>query len=305
MQMRFLWLRIFLRTYPDGLVARQPLKSPLPSFRKGGFWGFEPYFLITFLFLSVTLFSQQEVFAHVKGAHPVEQEPLGIDEQLGRSIPLDATFNDEQGNPIRLRQLIHQPTILALVYLHCRNVCGILLENLADTLDKLPAEPGKDYVALAISFDENEKPPLALKNKEMYLKMIQRPFPGTAWRFLTGDRENIQKLTQAVGFHFKRVGEDFEHPVALIILSPGGKIIRYMNGIDTLPFDLKMALVEAKEGRIGPTISKVLRFCFSYDPKAKKLVFNALRVTGVVTLLFAAGILFLALKRERRPASKE
>jgi protein SCO1/2 len=82
------------------------------------------------------------------------------------------------------------------------------------------------------------------------------------------------------------VGEDFEHPVILIILSPEGKIVRYMYGIDILPFDLKMALVEAKEGRIGPAISKVLRFCFSYDPKGKKIVFNILRVSGVVTLVF-------------------
>jgi protein SCO1/2 len=261
------------------------------------------YFLAMLFFLSVALFSQQTAFAHVE--QPGKQGTLGIDEQLGRSVPLDATFNEENGHPVRLGQLINKPTILALVYLHCRNVCSILLENLADTLDKLPAEPGKDYVALAISFDENEKPALALKNKEMYLKMIQRPFPETAWRFLTGDRENIRKLTEAVGFHFKRVGEDFEHPVALVILSPEGKITRYMNGTDMLPFDLKMALVEAKEGRIGPTISKVLRFCFSYDPKAKKLVFNVLRVTGVVTLLFAASILFLALKRGKGPASKE
>ncbi len=122
---------------------------------------------------------------------------------------------------------------------------------------------------------------------------------------MTGDRENIRKLTHAVGFRFKRVGEDFEHPVTLIILSPDGKITRYMYGIDILPFDVKMALVEAKEGRVGPAISKVLRFCFSYDPKAKKLVFNTLRVTGVVTLVFGASVLYLALKRKNRSTREE
>ncbi len=253
--------------------------------------------LISLLFAGIT--RHREALAHVEDLG--KKEALGIDQNLGRFIPLDATFKDEHGNSVTLRQLIHKPAILALVYLHCRNVCSILLENLATTLNNLPAEPGKDYSALAISFDENEKPPLALKNKELYLKMIPRPFPETAWRFLTGDQENIQKLTHAVGFQFKRVGEDFEHPVTLIILSPEGKITRYMNGIDILPFDLKMALIEAKEGRIGPTISKVLRFCFSYDPKAKKLVFNVLRVTGVLTLLFAAFVLFVALKGKKRP----
>jgi protein SCO1/2 len=136
--------------------------------------------------------------------------------------------------------------------------------------------------------------------------MIQKPFPGDAWRFLTGDKENIQKLTEAVGFHFKRVGEDFEHPVSLIILSPEGKIIRYMYGADFLPFDLKMALIEASQGRIGPAISKVVRFCFSYDPKGQKLVFNTLKVTGIVTILFALSfILFLLFKGKRQHLEKE
>ncbi len=268
--------------------------------------GSAPYFLLGIFLISLFLSGtalHREVLAHV--AEPGKQETLGIYPKLGQFIPLDAIFKDEHGNSVTLRQLIHKPTILALVYLHCKNVCSTLLENLAMTLNDLPAEPGKDYSALAISFDENEKPPLALKNKEMYLKMIQRPFPETAWRFLTGDREDIAKLTGAVGFQFKRVGEDFEHPVTLIILSPEGKITRYMNGIDILPFDLKMALIEAKEGRIGPTISKVLRFCFSYDPKAKKLVFNVLRVTGVLTLLFAALVLFLALRGRKEPVSGE
>ena len=104
-----------------------------------------------------------------------------------------------------------------------------------------------------------------------------------------------------MGFHFKRVGEDFEHPVSLIILAPDGKIIRYMYGADPLPFDLKLALVEASQGRIGPAIAKIVRFCFSYDPKGKKLVFNTLKVTGTVTLLFALSfVAFLFFKGRKQ-----
>jgi protein SCO1/2 len=212
---------------------------------------------------------------------------IGLDERLGRYVPLDLSFQDEDGKPVQLRQIIRRPTILALVYFHCPNVCSLLLQNLSQTLNQLPADPGEDYQALAISFDETETPNLALQRKKVYLQMIQKPFPSDAWRFLTGDKETIHQLTDAVGFHFKRAGEDFEHPVTLIILSPEGKIIRYLYGADPLPFDLKMALVEASQGRIGPAIAKVVRFCFSYDPKANKLVFNMLRVTGTVTLLFA------------------
>jgi protein SCO1/2 len=244
------------------------------------------------------------VNAHVEQSKDLPN--LGIDEKLGQYVPLDLTFVDENGRTVSLRQLIHRPTILALVYLHCPNVCSLLLQNLADTLDRLPAEPGREYSVLSISFDETEKPDLALQKRKTYLKMIQKPFPEDAWRFLTGDKQNIHELTDAIGFHFKRVAQDFEHPVALIILAPDGKIIRYMYGADPLPFDLKMALVEASQGKIGPAITKVVRFCFSYDPKAKKLVFNTLKVTGTVTLFFALSfIVFLLFKGKRQHPQEE
>jgi len=244
--------------------------------------------------------------AHMEHEQPKDLSGIGIDQKVGQYVPLDLTFVDENSQPVSLRQLIHRPTILALVYLHCPNVCSLLLQNLADALERLPAEPGKEYTVLSISFDETEKPHLALQKKKTYLKMIQKPFPEDAWIFLTGDKDNIRKLTDATGFHFKRVGEDFEHPVTLIMLAPDGKIIRYMVGVDPLPFDLKMALVEASQGKIGPAITKVVRFCFSYDPKAKKLVFNTLKVTGTVTLLFALSfIVFLLFKGKRQRTQEE
>jgi len=249
------------------------------------------------------------IFFHgTLNAHVEQSKDLsgvGIDEKLGQFVPLDLTFNDEVGNQVTLKQLIHTPTILTPVYLHCPNVCSLLLQNLADILNRLPAEPDKEYRVISVSFDETEKPDLALQKKRTYLKMIQKPFPEDAWSFLTGDKENIGKVTDAIGFHFKRVGQDFEHPVALIILAPDGKIVRYMYGADPLPFDLKIALVEASQGRIGPTIAKVVRFCFSYDPKANKLVFNMLRVTGTVTLIFALSFVMFLLFKGRRQHPKE
>jgi protein SCO1/2 len=257
--------------------------------------------IIAWLFLAI--FSPNRTHVHIE--EPKDLKGIGIDQKLGQAVPPDLTFNDENGNRVSLRQIIHTPIILALVYLHCPNVCSLLLQNLADILNKLPAEPGKEYTVLSLSFDEKEKPSLALEKKKTYLKMIEKPFPEDAWRFLTGDRENIHKLTDAVGFHFKRVGEDFEHPVALIILAPDGEIVRYMYGADPLPFDLKIALVEASQGKIGPTIAKFLRFCFSYDPKANKLVFNMLKVTGTVTLLFALSFIVFLLFKGRKQHTKE
>lgn len=256
------------------------------------------------ILLLATLFFQNTAQAHVE--QPKDLSGIGIDEKLGQFIPLDLTFYDENGNPVSLKQLIHTPLILAPVFYRCPNVCSFLLFNLAGVINKLPSEPGKEYQVWTVSFDETEKPDLAFEKKKMYLKMIEKPFPEDAWRFLTGDKENIHKLTDAIGFHFKKQGEDFLHPVTLVILSPDGKITRYMYGTEFLPFDLKMALLEASEGRVGPTLSKVLRFCFSYDPQGRKYVFNTLKVTGIVTLLFALSfILFLVFKGKKKPIKEE
>jgi protein SCO1/2 len=257
------------------------------------------------IFLMGVIFFHGTLNAHVEHEQQEDLSGIGIDEKIGRNIPLDLTFYDENGNVGTLRQLVHTPTILTPVYLHCPNVCSLLLQNLADVLNRLPAEPDKEYRVISISFDETEKPDLALQKKKTYMKMIQKPFPEDTWRFLTGDKENIRKLTDAVGFHFKRVGEDFEHPVSLIILGPDGKISRYMYGTDILPFDLKMALLEASQGKIGPAISKVVRFCFSYDPKANKLVFNTLKVTGIVTLLLALSFIVFLLFKGRKQHTQE
>jgi len=269
------------------------------------FVGMRTQFAIKVLFfLTGVIFLGGAVNAHVE--QPKDLSGIGIDEKLGQVIPLDLTFYDENGKVVNLRQLIHTPTILTPVYYSCPDVCSFLLFNLAEVINRMPSEPGKDYQVLAFSFDETEKSSLALEKKRMYLKMIEKPFPEDAWRFLTGDKENIHKLTDAIGFHFKKQGEDFLHPVTVIILSPDGKITRYMYGTDFLPFDLKMAFLEASEGRVGPTLSKVLRFCFSYDPKGRKYVFNTLKITGIVTLLFALSlILFLAFKGKRQPIQEE
>ena len=252
------------------------------------------------ILLMGTTILQNPAYGHVE--KPKAGYEIGIRESQGQTIPLDLTFYDEKGQPVTLKQLIRMPAILALVYYHCPNVCSLLLQNLTDVLNRLSAEPGKDYILLALSFDEKEKPDLALQRKKFYLKMIGKPIPEEGWRFLTGGEENIRKLTDAVGFHFEKEGNDFEHPVALIILSPKGKIVRYLYGTEYLPFDIKMGLLEATEERVGPTISKALRFCFSYDPKGRKYVFNTLKVTGTVTLLFALlFIMFLVFKGKRRP----
>jgi protein SCO1 len=226
---------------------------------------------------------------------------VGIEERLGASVDLDLRFTAEDGTTVRLRDLVHAPVILSLVYFRCPNACDFLLSGLAEALQSVPAAPGKDYVALTVSIDERETPADARSAEKLGMDIIGRPFPAGAWRFLTGSKESIQALADAVGFRFARKGDDFDHPLGLVVLSPQGTVVRYLNGASFLPADLKMSLLEASTGTIGPTISRVLRFCFHTDPTSHTLVFNTLRVTGAVTLAVAAAfVLYLVLSSRRR-----
>jgi protein SCO1/2 len=224
-----------------------------------------------------------------------EKDYIGIEEKLGAAVPLDAVFTDEGGNQVGLDQLVKQPTVVAFVYYNCRDVCPLLLHGVADVVGKLPSEPLKDYLVLTVSFDETDTPALAAEKKKNFLASLEKPFPADGWRFLTGDAENIRKLTDAVGFRFKRQGDIFLHAISLVVLSPEGKVVRYLYGNTFLPLDLKMALVEASEGRYGPTINRVLRYCFTYDPKGRKYAFNLLRIVGTSMLLMVM-VMFIILR---------
>jgi protein SCO1/2 len=222
-----------------------------------------------------------------------DQRPeVGIAEQLGEILPLDLAFKDSDGKVVKLRDVIQKPTVLSLVYFHCPTVCKPLLGAKTDVLDRVDLVPGTDYQALTVSFNENETPEHAKTIKDHFLQRSKKKFPPGSWRFLTGDKESIDRLTASLGFYFKRDGEDFIHPTALIMLSPQGKITRYLYGMSFLPFDVKLGLIEASEGKIGPSISKILLYCFRYDPDGRRYTFNILKVTATVTIFFL--LIFIA-----------
>jgi len=231
-------------------------------------------------------------------------DDIGIDQKLGATVPLDTKFRGEQGEQVTLRQLVTAPTILALVYYQCPNVCDLLLTGLAGVLGPLAAEPGRDYNVVTISIDPKETPAVARESKRRSLQAIQKPIPPDSWRFLTGDEEEIDAVADSVGFHYVRNGDGFDHPVALVILSPAGKVVRYMLGADFLPADLKLSLMEAQKGTIGPTIAKIARICFRVDPKSHTLVFQMTRVMATITLVLAgalvAWLIVLSRRRKRR-----
>lgn len=232
---------------------------------------------------------------------------VGLDEQLGRHIPLGLTFYAEDGRPVRLADLIDRPTVIAPVYFRCPNVCHFLQGDLARVLPQLKLRGGEDYRVLSISFDDTDTPQIASRSRDTYYTAMGADYPAGAWRFLTGESAAIRALTDAAGYRFQRVGADFLHPVAFFVVTPDGMIVRYLHGTHVLPKDLTLALYEAKEGRVGSTIRKVVQYCFSFDPEQKTYVFNVLRVSATVILatlgLFLAFLVLGGKKSRRGPRS--
>lgn len=241
---------------------------------------------------------------HLHKEMPAEATGSRLKEQIGAILPLDLEFYDESGQRVTLRQLIRGPVIIAPVYFRCPNVCNFLQADLARVLPDIRLEPGKQFTVLSISFDDTEDAELARASKKMYFKSMRGKFPEHAWRFLTGDKENIYRLTNTAGYYFQKTNGQFLHPVVIFVVNSKGQIIRYLHGTHFLPKDITLALVEAAEGRLGTTIRKMVKFCFSYDPEKNTYVFNLLRVTGSVVLgtavIFLVFLMFGGKKKKRR-----
>ncbi len=245
----------------------------------------------------------------VSSASKQPEAPLeiGLTEHLGDTVPLDLKLVAEDGQTVVLRDLVDRPTLVSLVYYTCPSVCRPLLNEAATMLGKLQAvdmQPNRDYRVLTISFDNTDSPDGSTRLKEEYYRSLPNGFPRDAWTFLTADSATIAAVTQAVGFGFKREGSDFAHPTTLVVLSPDGKITRYLTGSEYLPLDIKMALIEARQGKVGATIVKFYKFCFSYDPSGERFVLNSTRIVGLSTLAGVAGIVLFVTASNRRREKK-
>ncbi len=236
-----------------------------------------------------------------EGAKP--RQEVGIVEKLGETIPLSADVYDEKGYLVSLRSVITKPTIITFVYYRCPGICSPLLTELSRMVDKMDLQIGVDYQIVTISFDHRETPDLAAQKKESYLNALKKPIDPNSWRFFTADSATIWELTDSAGFYFKRDGQDFLHAGTLIIISPQGKIARYIHGIQYLPFDIKMALIEASEGRTGPTIAKFIAFCYRYDPEGKTYTMNVTRIGGIVVVALVAlfAVVFVIRPKKKKP----
>ncbi|HEX2788582.1 MAG TPA: SCO family protein [Ignavibacteria bacterium] len=227
---------------------------------------------------------------------------VGIDEKLGETVPSDITFFDEYGKPVTMGQLLNgKPTVVAMVYYRCPGICSPLMNGVADVVDMVDLYPGKDYNVVTISFDPSEDYILANDKKKNYLASMNNPIDENGWRFLTSDSANIARICNALGWKYLKQGNDYAHSAAIMVLSPEGKIARYLYGIEYNPFDFKMAITEASEGRTGATISKLMKLCYSYDPVGRTYVLDVTRIAGAVTLfLLAIFVVFFIIKKKKK-----
>ena len=229
------------------------------------------------------------------GAIPSDMRPpqlvgVEVEEHLNLPVDLSLEFIAENGYPVKLREYFHQgrPVILNLVYYTCPMLCNLILNGQTEAMREIPWTPGNEYEVVTISINPQEGFDVARKKKAIYLGSYDRPAPG--WHFLADKDNNAKKLAEMAGFHYRydpQIGQ-YAHPSAIMVLTPQGRVSRYLYGVRYRARDLRFALAEASEGRITMAIEKILLFCYHYDPKTSSYVLfasNFMRGGGILTVI--------------------
>lgn len=251
---------------------------------------FNTLFALGVYLISVNSYSQTSLFN--------KQMQIGFEEKQGQYADLSTKLVNEAGDTVFLRDIIKKPTILNMVYFECPGTCSPLMWGISKFIDAIDLQLGKDYEVVTISFDPTEKIDLGIKKKASYISTMKKKEEAKNWLFFVSDSIDIARLTQSVGFNYQKINNQYIHPTGLIALSPDGKIIRYLRGIDFLPFDIKITMVEAAKGKIGPSINRLLAVCYGYDSKGNQFVFNVTRVSAIV-ISFIVVLIFLVLVLSR------
>jgi protein SCO1/2 len=235
---------------------------------------------------------------------PEALREVGFDQRLDQRIPLDLQLRDEDGRDVRLGDYFGtKPVILSLAYFSCPMLCGLHLQGLASSLKPLNLDAGKEFTVLTVSFDPRDTPERASEKKKDSIARYGRAGAESGWHFLTGGAEQIAALTGAVGFRYQYDAKrgEFAHPAGIVLLTPDGRVSRYLFGIEYSSRDLRLGLVESAQGKIGTVIDQILLFCFHYDPamgRYSAVTLNAVRVGGVLTVLALVAFIGGALRRE-------
>jgi len=238
---------------------------------------------------------------------PTQLRGVGIEQRLNEQVPLDLKFRDETGQTVTLGSYFgKKPVILSLVYYTCPMLCTMAENGLLNTLRDVKFDIGDQFEVVTVSFDPSDKPEMATAKKGIYVGLYGRRGAQRGWHFLVGDQPAIQALTRAVGFHYNYDSQtrQFYHATAIMVLTPQGKVSRYFYGIMYPPRDVRLALVEASNEKIGNVADVVLLYCCQYDPATGKygiVISRVLRLGGLITVL-SLGMLVFALSRGRRHA---
>jgi len=239
------------------------------------------------------------------GQNRAEYEGVGIDRKHGDTVPHDLAFTDHTGAEVTLGEYFdgEQPVLLNLVYHDCPMLCGLLLNGVTSTMRNLDWTPGVEFKVLTVSFNPRESYEQAAEQRERYLAQLDRPEAADGWHFLTGDAENIDALTDAVGFNLKWIEskQEFAHPTTYVFLSGSGMVSQYIHGMELPPGDTRKALVEASNGNVGSPVDLVLLYCFQFDPDENTYTadaFNLMKAASVLTVLVLGGMLYVFWRRE-------
>jgi protein SCO1/2 len=239
---------------------------------------------------------------------PEALKQVGIEQKLGSQLPLDTVLKDEDGREVKLGDYFGKgrPVILALVYYECPMLCNEVLNGLTGSLKGISFNAAKDFDVVAISFDarENDKPGLAKNKKASYLDRYGRPGAQDGWHFLTGTQDSIDKVTDAAGFHYKwdEKSSQFAHAGGIMIVTPQGKMSRYLYGIDYAPKDIKFGLMESAENKVGNPGEQLLLYCYHYDPATGKYglsILRVMRLAGVATVVGLGAMIFVFWRRNK------
>ena len=217
---------------------------------------------------------------------------VAIEEHLGSYLSEDLVFTREDSSLVRLMDMIEIPTIIAPVYYNCPGLCTPIMDGIVQLLNRTDLEIGKDFEVISISFHEAETPDLAVSKKRNYTALMEDSHAQDHWHFLTGDKENIGTLLETLGYSVIRNGEDILHPAAIMIIGADGKIAKYIHGTKYNPIEFKMAVQEVSSGNVVPTITRIMKMCFNYEPEGRNKQ-KSITILGFILMISIGTVIFI------------
>lgn len=259
----------------------------------------------TLLLAVIVLGSSVSVRAQLNKDLPEDVKGLDVEQKIGAQIDLDLTFINEDGQTVALRDYFKhgRPVVLNLAYYSCPMLCGMVIKGVTNSLREVPWLPGREFEVVTVSFDPRETAPLAKAKKEAVLVDYGRPQARAGWHLLVDQDGHAKKLADQIGFKYRWIEREqqFAHGSVTFILTPEGKMSRYLFGLAYEPRDMRLALTEASNGRLGTVVDKFMNYCYHYDPVERTYVLKALQVMklgGAVIVAAMLGMLFFFWRRE-------